>query len=105
MVITDAAALPSLLETQAVDAVVICADDAGRCRERVMAAHRRLADVTYVVPLIVWRAEPSGPCGARSFIYQAGADSVLDAPSSVSELLSCAYALRRLIRSVNEGSA
>lgn len=104
VLVTDCGALSRLLESTAVDAVVVCADDSARCGERIAAARRQIGLAIRTVPLIVWRVERQGPCGERSLIYQLGADSVLDAPSSVSDLLSCTYALRRLIRSVHAES-
>ncbi len=101
VLVTDCGALSRLLESSAVDAVVVCADDSGKCAERVAEARRQIGLAVRTVPLIVWRAEHDGPCGTRSLIYQMGADSVLDAPSPVADLLSCTYALRRLIRSVH----
>jgi hypothetical protein len=101
VLVTECSALARMLESRAVDAVVICGDDTGKCRDRVAAARRQICLAERTVPLIVWRADSNGPCGARSVVYQIGADSVLDAPSPVSDLLSCTFALRRLIRSVH----
>jgi hypothetical protein len=98
LLVTDSAALASVLEEPAVDAVVICADDPDRCATLLAAARRQISRAERTVPLIVWRARAGGPAGSRSFVYQLGADSVLDAPSPVSDLLSCTFALRRLIR-------
>jgi DNA-binding response OmpR family regulator len=93
--------IASALQVTEVDAVVICADDPARCQEMVHVARSQINCAEYAVPLIAWQTAPNGPCGSRAFVLQLGADTVLEAPSSATELLASAYALRRLIRNVH----
>jgi hypothetical protein len=93
--------IASALQVTDVDAVVICADDPAWCQQMVHGARSQISCADRAVPLIAWQTAPNGPCGSRAFVLQLGADTVLEAPSSATELLACAYALRRLIRNVH----
>jgi hypothetical protein len=57
----EAAPLPQLLARPAVDAIVSCAADSARCHERVTEARRQIGLAPRIVPLIVWRLDPTGP--------------------------------------------
>ena len=92
--------IASAMQIVAVDAVVVCADDPSTCQQLVHEARLQVTCAERAVPLIAWQTAPHGPCGSRAFVLQLGADAVLEAPSSATELLACAYALRRLIRNV-----
>lgn len=93
--------IASALQVTDVDAVVVCADDPATCQQMVHESRAQISIASRAVPLIAWQTAPNGPCGSRAFVLQLGADSVLEAPSSATELLACAYALRRLIRNVH----
>ena len=84
-----------------VDAVVVCADDAAMCQSLVLEARAQISAARQAVPLIAWQATPSGPPGLRAIMLQLGADSVLEVPSTTTDLLASAFALRRLIRNVH----
>jgi hypothetical protein len=84
----EAAPLPQLLARPAVDAIVSCAADSARCHERVTEARRQIGLAPRIVPLIVWRLDPTGPCGAHSVMHQLGADGVLDAPRVPAHILT-----------------
>lgn len=86
------------LRAAEVDVVVVCADDAARCQQLVHEARAQLTACALSVPLIAWQVDPLGPCGSRAVMLHIGADAVLEAPSSTTDLLASAYALRRLIR-------
>ena len=89
------------LKAADVDAVVVCAADAATCQSLVLEARAQISAARQAVPLIAWQVAPNGPHGRRAIMLQLGADSVLEAPSTTTDLLASAFALRRLIRNVH----
>lgn len=89
------------LNAAVVDAIVVCADDAATCQSLVLEARAQIAASNQAVPLIAWQSAPNGPHGRRAIMLQLGADVVLESPSTTTDVLASAFALRRLIRNVH----
>jgi CheY-like chemotaxis protein len=98
--LADASRVTNALRAAQVDVVVVCADDPTTCQQLVHEARAQITASEASVPLIAWQVDAAGPCGSRAIMLHIGADSVLEAPSSTTDLLASAYALRRLMRDV-----
>ncbi|AMW05669.1 hypothetical protein [Gemmatimonas phototrophica] len=97
----DASRVANALRAAHVDVVVVCADDPTVCQQLVHETRAQITAAEESVPLIAWQVDATGPCASRAIMLHIGADSVLEAPSSTTDLLANAFALRRLMRDVH----
>jgi hypothetical protein len=99
-VLPDATRVANALRAAPVDVVVVCTDDPTYCQQLVHECRAQIIESEQSVPLIAWQTAPRVACADRAIMLHIGADSVLEAPSTTTDLLACTFALRRLMRNV-----